>query len=155
MTNGTKGPRGCSKGKECEQFHPKMCPSSIKFRECLNESCCLYHVKGTARMNSRKSDPKSDPKPKSKHQEKYDKPTEESAGNTQEDFLGMLKAWQKEMMATIDQKIQEACFRPVTSSMAPYHPMEYPPLFHQTGRGIPQATPMMAAPKMYIHPTHY
>ena len=52
MSNGTRGPRGCTKGKDCERFHPKMCPSSINYSECLNENCCLYHVKGTRRLNS-------------------------------------------------------------------------------------------------------
>ena len=53
MNNGNKHPQGCSKGKSCDKFHPKMCPSSIDHRECLNDECRMWHVKGTRRNNSR------------------------------------------------------------------------------------------------------
>ena len=56
MTFGNSGRRGCKKGKECKNLHPKMCPSSLSSRECMNDSCTSYHVKGTRRSNSKPLD---------------------------------------------------------------------------------------------------
>ena len=89
MNNGTKSPRGCAKGKDCDRLHPKMCPSSINYGECLNDSCSLYHVKGTRRLNSR---------PHPQEQSNHNKPNDgrgrndrdlptQSAPDTQDSFF--------------------------------------------------------------------
>ena len=69
MNNGTREPKGCRKGKNCERYHPKMCPSSINHSECLNENCGLYHVKGTCRLNSQ---PRSGDQPRRNHREPWE-----------------------------------------------------------------------------------
>ena len=47
MKFGNKGVEGCKKGIKCPNFHPRMCTSSFRQVECLNESCTFAHVKGT------------------------------------------------------------------------------------------------------------
>ena len=51
ILHGTKQPEGCNLGKKCSHFHPKMCPSSITKRICLDEKCQFTHVKGTKRTS--------------------------------------------------------------------------------------------------------
>ncbi len=51
MNYGTKSPRGCSLGrKKCPNFHPKMCPQSIRHGECISSECKFQHVRGTRRI---------------------------------------------------------------------------------------------------------
>ena len=42
-------PKGCNKGKQCQLFHPKLCPTSIAKRECFVHGCHFCHIKGTNR----------------------------------------------------------------------------------------------------------
>ena len=49
LNNGTSGPRGCSKGAKCEDFHPKLCHRSLKERICTIQDCQYIHVKHTRR----------------------------------------------------------------------------------------------------------
>ena len=49
MKYGTKKNQGCNLGKNCPDFHPKMCPTSIAKLECFDPKCNLCHVKGTKR----------------------------------------------------------------------------------------------------------
>ena len=146
MNEGSKGPRGCTKGKECERFHPKMCTSSLNHRECLNDSCSLYHVKGTQRLNSRHPTSKRNSDEKARRQDKqYSQPqknTPPPPADTQEVFLEMLRAWQKELMATVEQRIQETCARTVAPAAPAANPylMEWP--HPMSSRLIPQATMM-------------
>lgn len=49
IEHGNRGPRGCTKGDNCELFHPKMCHRSLRDRTCINPSCKVMHVKGTKR----------------------------------------------------------------------------------------------------------
>ena len=50
LMHGTRSPRGCNLGNNCDKFHPiNMCPSSLKKRECYNPDCRLIHIKGTRR----------------------------------------------------------------------------------------------------------
>ena len=51
LQHGTRHPRGCNLGQRCENFHPKMCSSSVSKGECFSQDCPLYHVKGTKRSN--------------------------------------------------------------------------------------------------------
>lgn len=113
MTFGDNKPRGCSKGTECDKFHPKMCPSSLSSRECLNETCTLYHVKGTMRKNSK---PHSTPtKNKDPTITDRDPPVSvksgESKPNPQEafssSFLDVLNTWTKQFMLTLEEKLTQ------------------------------------------------
>ena len=47
MQHGTRQPDGCNKGKQCSEFHPKMCPTSITKNECFDIDCTGAHVRGT------------------------------------------------------------------------------------------------------------
>ena len=49
LTYGTHSSRGCNKGSECEFVHPKMCYKSLSKRQCFNENCPFFHIKGTKR----------------------------------------------------------------------------------------------------------
>ena len=155
MNSGTKGPRGCTKGKDCDRFHPKMCPSSISHRECLNDLCSMYHVKGTQRLNSRQQPSKvlpQSPNPQDKQTEHQKKQPLNPGADPQEAFLEMLRDWKKEIMVTIDQKIQEACSRTPTPAAPPTHLLPYHPQGHPTGHLIPPGTVMMQG---YPHPHRY
>lgn len=49
MRYGTKVRFGCTKGEECEFFHPRHCSSSLNDRYCYNQDCKLVHLCGTKR----------------------------------------------------------------------------------------------------------
>ena len=51
IEHGNRGQRGCTKGDNCELFHPKMCHRSLRDRTCINPSCKFMHVKGTKRSD--------------------------------------------------------------------------------------------------------
>ena len=112
MTYGDKRPRGCSKGKDCDKLHPKMCPSSLSHRECLNETCTLYHVKGTRRQPTNPQ-PESEDARAAAPQDRNSPTTQPHRNIQQHDsqipaaFLGMLQAWRQELMISIDQRIME------------------------------------------------
>ena len=112
MTSGDKAPRGCSKGGTCEKLHPKMCQSSLLHRECLDDSCTLYHVKGTRRSNSR---PKEQSKPNrfqnreaNNHRNADNSSksfTADPMNSAPNAFLEALNSWTKQFMSTLDQKL--------------------------------------------------
>ena len=104
MAHGTHSTRGYTKGSSCPRFHPKMCPSSVSHKECLNDSCSLYHVKGTRRMNSRQqSNSRRDDH--NQDQKKYDHtgPIQNTKAPKQDkdDFLEMLNLWKKDIVSAI------------------------------------------------------
>lgn len=49
LANGNRGPKGCQLGRECKFFHPRMCHDSLKHRMCLNSNCTYRHVSNTKR----------------------------------------------------------------------------------------------------------
>ena len=51
MQHGNRGPWGCSRGNNCDRFHPKVCPSSLARGECFNDRCPSPHVKGTRKKS--------------------------------------------------------------------------------------------------------
>ena len=53
MKHGTKAKIGCNKGKKCDYYHPRMCPTSITKLECFDRSWQFYHIKGTKRESRR------------------------------------------------------------------------------------------------------
>ena len=40
---------GCTLGKKCSSFHPKVCFSSLFKKSCLKKNCRFHHIKGTRR----------------------------------------------------------------------------------------------------------
>ena len=148
MSHGTKGPRGCTNGKECERFHPKMCPSSISYSECLNDSCSLYHVKGTKRMNSQQHPPKehhrrANPLNRQTGQQE-NKPLQPTV-DIQEAFLEMFRNLQKELMVSIDQKVQESLSRNVPPAVPARRTTQCLECHH------PQSTPALAPGVWHQH----
>ena len=136
MKYGTKKNQGCNLGKNCPDFHPKMCPTSIAKLECLDHKCNLCHVKGTKRRReqnlnmsnqdttSRKS---SHPKASSlenlsptgtRHRDDSTEPqcveTEETrqiqrtaeASISQRYFLDQINLLKKDFQEVVDQKIK-------------------------------------------------
>jgi hypothetical protein len=45
---------GC-KEKSCKYLHPNICKDSWKKKQCLNENCKQYHLKGTTRKSNNQS----------------------------------------------------------------------------------------------------
>lgn len=141
MTNGNKHPHGCTKGKECDKFHPKMCPSSIAHSECLNDTCSLYHVKGTRRRNS--TQPHLVPKRGDRSRitnENHAKPQEQSQQNIEDSFLEILDKWRRELMNTIDQRflvIDQRMARPAGPQVSHAAPPTAPHFPYPTA--VPQA----------------
>lgn len=52
IKHGNRGPSGCTLGRSCDKFHPKMCPSSLSKRECFKSDCKLRHIPGTKRKKT-------------------------------------------------------------------------------------------------------
>ena len=117
MTFGNKRPRGCTKGQHCEKFHPKMCTSSLATRECLNDSCKAYHVKGTRRSNSKPTRPPNSMIGPQNHlppvnstrtinsmidPQNHQLPVNSSPHDA---FLEVLNAWTLRLMDALDQKL--------------------------------------------------
>jgi hypothetical protein len=46
---GSKGAKGCKKGRDCKYFHPILCKFSLKSRTCFDPECSFPHLKGTQR----------------------------------------------------------------------------------------------------------
>ena len=46
MQNGSKPRRGCSKGKDCEYYHPPLCKNGLRSGKCKKD-CKFHHIKGT------------------------------------------------------------------------------------------------------------
>ena len=61
--HGNRSPDGCTLGRACDSFHPKMCPGSLSKRVCQKADCKLRHVTGTKRQQT------DSPTKKSKKQE--------------------------------------------------------------------------------------
>lgn len=111
MAFGNKNPRGCTNGKECNKLHPKMCQHSLNTRECLDDKCTSYHVKGTRRRNSKPAESSSSTlhidRKKTSHDQPQ-KPSSEPHFNPQEAFLEALNTWTKQFMTCLDHKLLAA-----------------------------------------------
>ena len=86
-----------------------MCQSSFNHLECLNDTCSLYHVKGTRRMNSRPlhsdshTDRRKDRTTKSAHSHSQSK----SASSEKDTFLDLLRIMKQEMLEVMNTKNQQ------------------------------------------------
>ena len=119
MTFGDKRPRGCTKGKDCNKLHPKMCPSSLTKRECFIDTCSMYHVKGTKRHPPTSKDPepsqnnttfnvKSNLDKSSEHhtlQNSHPTTTSNTQNQIPPVFLDLLQTFKQELLTSMDQKL--------------------------------------------------
>ena len=48
---GSSKRKGCKKDGNCEYWHPLLCYKSINTRECLDDKCRFWHLKGTVRLS--------------------------------------------------------------------------------------------------------
>ena len=122
MTFGNRSRQGCTKGKECSKIHPKMCSSSLQTRECLDDKCSSYHIKGTRRVNSKPLEQKTHPtrydRQKS-HQDSNSKPHSESPSNPNEAFLEKLFTnFTADLMSCLEQKLLDRVNQLVPSAPA-------------------------------------
>lgn len=113
MKHGNRGPHGCTLGRMCQHFHPKMCLTSISRRECFKEDCKLRHVTGTKRKST-------DREPESQTAPQSNTPQTTSNGNP---FLEELKAMRAELMNQLDQRL--AAFQRASPIAEP--PTQAPP----------------------------
>ena len=161
MNNGNKNPHGCSKGKECLKFHPKMCPSSLAHSQCLNDTCSLYHIKGTRRLNSKAANLTL--KQRDKHDESQARPRksqESSESITQESFLEVLNSWKSDLMIMIDKRFEEQHQKAIHSAFphaVPAVQQAVPHLPYPTA--VPQAVLLPGGPLIqqgaHPHPLRY
>ena len=42
-------PQGCMQNNHCSLYHQKLCPGSIKSKQCFDTNCRSIHLKGTTR----------------------------------------------------------------------------------------------------------
>ena len=127
MTFGDKRPRGCTKGKDCNKLHPKMCPTSLAKRECFIDTCSMYHVKGTKRHPPTSKDPEqrqidattfnvTSNLDQSSERHTHTLQNSHSAPNTQNQipsvFLDLLQTFKQELLTSMDQKLMAMSQRP-------------------------------------------
>ncbi len=104
IQHGNKAPNGCTLGRDrCENFHPKMCPTSLNKGECFNSECKLRHVNGTKRTKDLNVDNKNPNQTKGNSLVQGNK---EGTSSQPEDFLGALRLLKEEMMAEMDKKLE-------------------------------------------------
>ena len=153
LTHGTKGPRGCNRGAQCEKFHPKMCLSSLKNAECLRESCKLRHVKGTRRVPPRRSDVSNGPerphRPDRQPQSTMREDRSSSTHNPQMDFLAAIAALKTELLEAVDLKLRAvqsgaAGQTPMAMMSPPQHYCQQIYPWAQRGMGLPCKAPMQS-----------
>lgn len=149
LANGNRGPKGCQAGKECKFFHPRMCQDSLKHRICLNQNCTYRHVSNTKRElavnpNSRASSPTGYTGMQNERQNGFFQMQNAATNspvannNNADSFLGALTILKRELMESMDQKIQSLVNLPQMR-----YQLEYP----QLGTQIKQAPQMQ--PNMY------
>ena len=108
IQHGNKGPNGCTLGRaRCDNFHPKMCHTSLTRGYCYEADCQSRHVTGTKRELSvtnntgqkRQKDTRNNTTNKT---DKADNKTSDSG-----DFLGVLHRLKVDMLEAMDTKIAQ------------------------------------------------
>ena len=62
--NGVNQRNGCSKGKDCKYYHPKLCWSYNKSGKCSKKDCQFYHHKKKAQQIPARVESKPPPAPR-------------------------------------------------------------------------------------------
>ena len=99
-------PNGC-KTKQCTEYHPKLCHSSITTKTCSKAKCTLSHLRGTTfvtkespeRMNSQK------------HVSKYPKVEQLKQGRSFLDIEGVLQRLET-MQMQLNKLTQQSLYQP-------------------------------------------
>ena len=120
LSHGRKGRKGCDKGDDCNDFHPKMCYSSLRKHECYNNQCRYFHVKGTKRVHpagmhgfNYNASPLPNPNlnPVSTSSDGYSQMNNEqqsarsSKGFSNDHFLSMFKQLREDLFQALDYKV--------------------------------------------------
>ncbi len=104
LKHGNKEPHGCTLGRnKCEDFHPKMCPTSLTKGECYTPECKLRHVEGTKRIQQ--DAPKDSAEKAGKSKQNTAAHSETKPSTKPVDFLEALTLLKQEMLAEMDKKL--------------------------------------------------
>ena len=154
---GSKGAKGCKKGRDCKYFHPKLCPSSLKDKTCFNLECSFPHLKGTQRYPE-KQRKRADSQQRSISEERSfkntDKPVksaEKTIPPTSENHFLELKKMVIQMTTKI-QAIESRIDRYQTIPnlpTVPHHNFMSPPLNMSL---LPPSQPMQTVPPAFYTP---
>ena len=104
LKHGNRTPDGCTLGEKCQNYHPKMCVSSLKKKECYRATCKLVHVTGTKRKKA-ESENKNDKRSSSPLISQGTDQTPPAEATKQNPFLEALQAMRKDIMMEIDQRL--------------------------------------------------
>ena len=97
MQHGNKGQRGCKDGRNCIDFHPRMCADSITKGECFNNKCTFVHVKGTKRKKKVHEGPKKK-KLESNNSNVGKEVPVNNGSNMSKDFLDLVHNFKRDIM---------------------------------------------------------
>jgi hypothetical protein len=128
---GSKGAKGCKKGKDCKYFHPILCKFSVRNKTCFEPECSYPHLKGTQRdpkkqrtnsqQRANSTQPPLNRTDKPKFVEKTDPPTSENH------FLEL-----KKMVIQMTTKIQA-----METRIDQYQMIPKPPIPHHSFMSSP------------------
>ena len=48
---------GCTRGAQCQYYHPVLCRNALVNKKCTQENCTFTHLKGTRRNEEDEADP--------------------------------------------------------------------------------------------------
>lgn len=102
MRHGPKtkdNPKGCPGQQVCDKWHPMICKTSLKVKECKYERCRFRHLIGTKKKyNSYNNELRKELK----------KPTENSSSATDTGhFLDVMRVMKRELMEAMEKRIEE------------------------------------------------
>ena len=105
---------GCTKGTECNFFHPVLCRNSLVNRRCVKDECTFTHLKGTKRHPESDDAPKEQTVSQGQTPQSHSKrpPTDSSTNTTptqkaQEKNSSFLESLIADLKASFDQKFQQ------------------------------------------------
>ena len=104
LMHGNKGTRGCKEGRDCNDFHPRMCANSIKMGECYQQNCPFMHIKGTKRIQKPSSNQKGNQLEK-RFYEKNENQNQKIIEDKSKDFLDHFHNFKQEIMEAMDIKV--------------------------------------------------
>ena len=121
---GSRGPRGCKDGASCQYFHPMLCRSSLKNRECTNEKCSFVHLKGTVRRSPVVQEPSQN----------LPKTRDEVTSSTRSPFLKLeslietMDSKYQKQISQLQSQLEQILKSGLTTHLQPLDPMAY---YHQ------------------------
>ena len=155
LTNGNRSRGGCTKGTNCNLFHPSMCHASMKDRKCLREDCKFMHIRGTKRSENEVVDKQITAPPAAQQVQTENVRNVSSTNsnpNSNTTFLEMMKTMQDQIshMASKLEQV-DANYRSLCCQQLGYPPQlryPYPMQLH------PQMKPSAGQPAMGSIPYH-